>query len=166
MDTSDPHTVSTRALDEVLEPGAILMVGTGPTVMDARPLTAARVDPQRIDFLVDGREDWVRSLSEGEPALATLSDNRSNVWASLRGSSTTSADPALIDELWSPPASAFFEDGRDTPGITAFSIRVHEGRWWASPAGRAGSLLSMVRAAVGGADGAGDHGQVDVGAYR
>ena len=113
MDTSDPHTVSTRALDEVLEPGAILMVGTGPTVMDARPLTAARVDPQRIDFLVDGREDWVRSLSEGEPALATLSDNRSNVWASLRGSSTTSADPALIDELWSPPASAFFEDGRE-----------------------------------------------------
>jgi general stress protein 26 len=164
MATGDTDTVSTRALDQVLEPGAILMVGTGPIVMDARPLTVARVDPQRIDFLVDAREDWVRSLSEGDPVHATLSDNRSNVWASLRGSGTTSADPALIDELWSPPASAYFDDGRDTPGITAFSIRVHEGRWWSSPAGRVGSLLSLVRAAIGDADASGEHGQVDLGA--
>lgn len=156
MDDAD----TTRTLDDLLEPGATLMVGVGDPVTDTRPLTVASVDGRRVDILVDTREQWAAELTDGDAVLATLSDNRANVWASLYGTGSLSRDPARVDELWSPFASAYFEDGRDTPGIGVFSFDVAEGRWWSSPGGRLGSLVSLVRAAVGTAEAAGDQGEV------
>lgn len=125
-----------------------------------RPLTVAAVEGGIIDILLDTREDWVGRLTAGEEVEATLSDNRKNDWAHLSGTATVSTDPDLIDERWNPFASAFFEDGRDTPGIAVFRIRVATGRYWSSPSGRIGSLLSMVSAALGNDRGVGEHGTV------
>lgn len=86
-----------------------------------------------------------------------LSDNHSNDWADLQGIGTVSRNAALIDELWNPFASAYFDDGWDSPGIAAFRLKIVSGRYWSSPSGRIDSLVSLVSAAIGKSSSGGDH---------
>ena len=94
-----------RSLDDLLEPGSTLMVGTrsrGRTELEFRPLTVARVVDDQIQVLLDTHEQWVADLVPPTPVEITLSDTRSNDWAHLTGTATLTDDPALIDELWNP----------------------------------------------------------------
>lgn len=153
-----------KQLEELLAPGTTVMFATAAPhgLVSARPLTVARVDGDTIRMLIDSRTGWASALSNGDPVHVGLSDTRDNTWMSLSGTATISTDDALIDELWSPPAAAYFDDGRDTPGIAALSVQGTEGEYWSSASGRLGSIVSMVRAAVGDADDAGSHGSVEV----
>lgn len=160
MDNS-PETP--RCLDDLLEPGSTLMVGTRSARQDElqfRPLTVGRVDADRIDVLLDTQEQWVADLTPPAAVHITLSDNRSNDWAHLQGTATIAHDAALIDELWNPFADAYFDQGRDTPGIAVLHLDVDGGRYWSSPSGRVGSLIATVKAKVSGTESAGDHGPV------
>jgi general stress protein 26 len=152
-----------RSLDDLLEPGSTLMVGTrarNQTDLEFRPLTVARVADDQIQVLLDTNEQWVADLVPPTPVEVTLSDTRTNDWAHLRGTATLTHDPALIDELWNPFADAYFEDGRDTPGIAVLRVETESGRYWSSPSGRVGSLIATIKAKVSGAESAGDHGPI------
>jgi general stress protein 26 len=141
-----------RSLESLLGPGTTCMVGTASGVdgaLEFRPLTVARVDGSYVDVLLDTRERWVGEFTNGDVVHATLSDNRSNDWAHVAGTGTVLHDEALIDELWNPFAGAYFDDGRTTPGIAVFRLRVEQGRYWSTPSGRLGSVISMVAAALG-----------------
>lgn len=164
-DTSQPFTEEPRPLEDLLKPGSTLMVGTksgASQSMEFRPLTVAGINGGRIDILLDTAEEWVSRFVDGDAVHVTLSDNRSNDWAHLVGTGTVSRDDGLIDELWNPFAGAYFENGRQTPGIAALRISVEDGRYWSSPAGRIGSLISMVSAALGRESSSGEHGDVTV----
>ncbi len=152
----------TKRLDELLAGGSTLMVGTGLPDISSKPLTVAEVDEDQLFILVDTQERWTASFRDGDPIHATLSDNRSNSWAELDGTGRLERDPELLDRLWTPAASAYFDDGRGTPTLAALVITVDEGRYWASASGRIGELFSVVGAALGRADAAGEQGDVDL----
>jgi general stress protein 26 len=145
-----------------MEPGSTLMVGTrtAQSETEFRPLTVARCQGDSIEILLDSNEEWVTAFTDGDPVLVTMSDNRKNTWLSLRGTGSTTTDPVLIDELWNPFAGAYFEQGRETPGIAVMHIVADEGRYWSSPSGRIGSLISMVKAKLGSPERSGEHGDV------
>jgi len=130
--------------------------------MKFRPMTVARVSGSAIDMLLDTDEEWARNLATSSRAYVTLSDNRSNTWASLHGRTSVSTDSHLIDELWSPAADAYFDNGRDTPGIAVLRFDGEEGRYWSSPSGRIGSLISMIKAKVGDSEESGEHGSIQI----
>ncbi len=152
-----------KPLTDLLEPGSTLMVGTKPADdWEFRPLTVARVDGSRIEILLDTDEDWVRAFNDGDRVSTTMSDNRTNTWVALTGTATTTSDPAVIDELWNPFAAAYFDQGRETPGIAVMRIDAEEGRYWSTPSGRIGALVSMVKAKLGNAEQSGEHGDIAV----
>ena len=152
-----------KPLSDLMSPGTTLMVGTGPDPgAELRPLTVARVQGDVIDILVDGSAEWALAYRDGEPILATLSDDRDNNWAWIRGTGLLTTDQALIDELWNPMAGSYFEQGRETPDITVLRIEAQDGRYWTTPSGRLGSLISMIKAKLGDAEQSGEHGDVAV----
>jgi general stress protein 26 len=154
----------TKPLADIVEPGRSIMMGTSRPdgSYDFRPFSANRVDDDAIFVLVDSTAEWAHRFDGGDRVVVTVSDERRNTWATLHGTGEMSTDAALIDELWSAPAEAFFDEGRDTPGIAAMIVRVTEGRYWSSAPGRIGSLVSMVKAALGGAEQSGDQGRIAV----
>ena len=156
MDDDD----AAKPLEELMEPGSTLMVGTGATELEFRPMTVARVAGDTIEMLLDSNEQWVQSLNDGDQAHVTMSDNRSNTWVALRGKASISSDPALIDELWNPAAAAYFDDGRDSVGIAVLRIAGERGMYWSTPSGRLGSLISIVKAKFGNPENSGQHGDV------
>jgi len=149
-----------KALDELMQPGSTLMVGTGDIDLEFRPMTVARVCGDTIEMLLDSNEQWVRSLRDGDVAHVTMSDNRTNTWVSLRGIASVVSDPGLIDELWNPFAAAYFDNGRDSPGIAVLRVIGEQGTYWSTPSGRIGSLISMVKALFGDPEQSGEHGDV------
>ena len=152
-----------RALSGLLEPGATIMVGNPRSKsVEFRPLTVARVEGDRIEILVDTTAEWVHELAPGDAVVVTLSDTRTNTWLSLVGSASMTTDSRAIDEIWSPMAGAYFDDGRDSPGIAVLRIDGERGAYWTAPSGRIGSLISMVKAKVMGADRSGDHGRLEL----
>ena len=155
------NNTDSKFLDDLLEPGSTLMVGTeSASGLEFRPLTTAAVDGRRIDILLDTDEDWVRAFNQGDLIYVTMSDTKANTWLSMRGRGSTTTNPARIDELWNPFASAYFDAGRATPGIAVLTIEVEDGRYWSAPSGRLGSLISWTKAAIGSAEGSGEHGDL------
>ena len=152
-----------RSLESLFEPGTTCMIGTTSGANDAlefRPLTVARVDGTHVYVLLDTRERWVGEFTDGDVVHVTLSDNRSNDWAHVAGTGTVLHDEALIDELWNHFAGAYFDDGRATPGIAVFRLSVEQGRYWSTPSGRFGSVISMVSAALGRGSSGADKGDI------
>lgn len=160
MNDEDPA----KRLDELMRPGSTMMVGTedGSAGLQFRPLTVARLTESRIDILLDSNEQWVSSFADGDAVHVTVEDTKANTWVELRGSGSTTTDPQLIDELWNPFAAAYFDQGRETPGISVMQLDIDDGRYWSTASGRIGSLISMVKAKLGSPEDAGEHGDVAV----
>ena len=146
------------------------LVDNGDTVMlmtmigerhSSRPMTVAAATDGRLDLLVETTSEWCSAIAAGEAVVhMTLSDVRANRFVALNGGASLSTDRAEIDRLWNPGAAAFF-DGKDDPNLAVLHFDVDEGEYWDGPSGRVGSLIALVRAAVGGDEAAGDHGPVD-----
>jgi general stress protein 26 len=151
-----------KSLEELLEPGSTLMVGTAvePDTWDFRPLTVAHVRGPRVQIPLDTNEDWVRAFHGGDRVHVTMGDTRTNTWLSYRGTASITADDALIDQLWNPFAAAYFDEGRDSPGIAVMQIDASEGRYWSTTSGRVGALLSIIKAKLGRPEDAGQHGAI------
>ena len=157
-------THESKAVNDLMEPGATLMVGSHVSgKLEFRPLTAGRVSEALIEILVDGSEDWVKCIVSGDPVYVTLSDTRQNTWVSLNGNMSTTTDPSTIDELWSSFASVYFDNGRATPGITVLRIECHDGQYWSTASGRIGTLISAVKAALGSPENSGSRGKLKLG---
>jgi general stress protein 26 len=157
MKADDPS----KALSELMEPGSTLMLGSNSDGdIDFRPLTVARISGDRLEILLDTNEEWVAHVHDGDSALVTMSDTRSNTWVSLRGTMSLSHDPELIDDLWNAFAGAYFENGRETPGIAVLAFDAERGRYWTAPSGRIGNLVSLVKAKFGDPEQSGQHGDV------
>ena len=151
-----------KELVDLVHPGTTLMVGfeSVGSSLEFRPLTVARVLGRRLEILLDTSEPWAKALSEGDVAHVTVSDNRENTWLSLRGTTSMTTDAKVIDELWTPFAEAYFDDGRNTPGITVLRIEGSEGHYWTTASGRIGSIISMLKAKFGDAEQSGESGAI------
>jgi general stress protein 26 len=156
---ADP--AETRPLEELVHAGDTMMLMT--MIGDhhsSRPMTVAGITDSTIEFLVDTTAEWTSAVAAGTATVhVTLSDSRRNNFVALNGRASLNGDRAKIDRLWNPGASAFF-DGSDDPNVAVLRFEVDEGEYWDAPRGRVGSLVAMVKAAIGGDEAAGDHGAV------
>jgi general stress protein 26 len=150
-----------RPLAELVAAGDTVMVMT--MIGDqhsSRPMTVADVTGDRLGLLVDTTAAWTTAIEARRAVVhVTKSDVRANTYCSLNGTATITRDRGEIDRLWNPAASAFFE-GQDDPNLAVMHFDVADGEFWDSPGGRIGSLVAMVKAAIGGDESAGDHGPV------
>ena len=155
------HDDESKPVSDLLKPGTTLMVGsTTHGTLAFRPLTVAGLDGERVRILLDMNEEWARELDASQSLQVTLSDDRKNNWAWIIGEFSLSTDPSLIDELWSPFAEAYFDNGRASEGIAVMTIDVAQGRYWSAPSGRLGSLVSAVKAKFGDPEESGEHGDI------
>ena len=150
-----------KPLADLVDNGTTVMVTTlVDGELSSRPMTIADVAGQRLGFLVDTTTEWSAAVAAGTATVhVTVSDVRHNTFLALNGTAEMSGERSDIERLWNPAASAFFE-GKDDPDLAVAHFDVIEGQYWDSPSGRIGSLIAMVRAAVGGDEAAGDHGPV------
>ena len=71
-------------------------------------------------------------------------------WLSISGHGSVSRDPAMIDELWSTGAEAWFEQGRDDPAVALLRVQAVTAQYWTSNAPMVVTLAKYAKAAVTG----------------
>ena len=73
------------------------------------------------------------------------SDMSAKLFADIEGSLTQADNPDKLDELWSPVAAAWFEDGRHDDDVRLLAFRATRGEVWATDGG-AGFLYEIAKA--------------------
>ncbi|GAA0964266.1 pyridoxamine 5'-phosphate oxidase family protein [Frigoribacterium faeni] len=71
-------------------------------------------------------------------------------YLSLSGEASIVKDAALIDELWTAAAEAWFDKGREDPTVALLQVEVETAEYWVSNEPKALTLLKYAKAAVTG----------------
>ena len=142
----DPRAAITAVLGDV----RTAMLGLREPDHAMQPMTLyPDKDGHAIWFLSSTQTDLVKAL-DGQGKLAELvvisKDHDAHV--SLRGRLSHLHDDAKVDELWSAPAAAWFEGGRDDPTIALLRFDPAEAQIWASTTSALKFGYEMVRASM------------------
>jgi general stress protein 26 len=139
----------------------VMHVDHGGGQLDARPLTVVDHGPTgRFRFLVDRSKPWV----DDGPALLTFTDVKDGRWVSATGRQRVVTDRAVLDELWTPLAKAWFT-GPDDPDLAALEVTVERFSWWDAASNRLLRAAELVASAVAGpgrGPDEGDHGRAQL----
>ena len=118
------------------------------TTEGARPVPMspyADRDANAIWFITADGTDIAQAAAGGSRASFTLADSGSKIYATVDGTVSLSDDAAKLDELWSPVASAWFEDGKEDKDVRLVRMTPQQAEVWATD-GAAGFLYEIAKA--------------------
>src|SRR5215217_7878529 len=115
----------------------------------SRPMSASLDRHENvIRFLADARQHKDEEVRAYPEVCLAFSDPRRQKYVSISGQVHISNDRAMIKNLWSLPAKAWWQTA-DDPNIRVITVMPEEAEWWDSP-GTVVSYISMAAAAVTG----------------
>lgn len=116
-----------------------MVTTTGPHGLCGRPLAVQRIDEDgTFWFMVDRHADWV----DADLGTANVALVDTTTWVSATGPATTTADPAVIEDLGDPVTDTWFEDGAEP---VALRVAVEHADWWEAP-GRLRQVVELAGA--------------------
>ncbi|OYU81683.1 MAG: general stress protein [Flavobacterium sp. BFFFF1] len=130
--------------------------------VNSRPMSVLEVD--------EGGNLWFMSSAESHKNFEILKDNRvqlffaksaSSEYLSVFGTATIYRDKAKIEEVWTPIAKAWFEEGKDDPKVTVIKVAPADAYYWDTKDGKLIALFKIVTAAAGLRDAKSDDGGVE-----
>ncbi len=119
--------------------------------INSRPMAIQQVD--------DFGNLWFMSSRSSNKNFEIQHDNRVQLffsktadshYLSVYGTATIFRDRAKIEELWSPIARAWFEEGKNDPDVTLIKVAPEQAYYWDTKDGKLISLLKIATAAVTG----------------
>lgn len=125
----------------------IVMLSVPESGQHPQPMTHfADRENRAIWFITSADTDLAEAVGSGAQGQLTLATSKQDYQASVRGELTFVQDEAKLDELWSPFAAAWFEDGRDDASVRLLRFTPQEAAVWASEANAILVGLRLMRA--------------------
>ena len=144
---NDLETEARRALFDTMEEVRSGMLGVVGSDRHLQPMTHfPDRDLAEVWFITSKNTDLVRAVGQGARANYCLSSGEGIFFACLTGTIEQSADSAKLDELWSPVAAAWFEEGRDDPDVSLLKLTLLDAGVWASTDSAAVFGMEIARA--------------------
>lgn len=101
-----------------------------------------------IWFITSADTDLVSVIGPGADAGFTYQSQKGDYHASIKGPLVILQDNQKLDELWSTPVAAWFENGRQDDKVTLLRLTPREAAIWASDANPVLVGLKMINAAL------------------
>jgi general stress protein 26 len=112
----------------------------------ARPMTAQfENDRSPIWFFASTDNELVRSLPNGDRAIATFAAKGHELFATLHGRLSLDNDRAAIDRFWNRYVAAWFEGGKDDPKLALLRLDAEHAEIWLDES----SLLAGIKLLLG-----------------
>jgi general stress protein 26 len=119
----------------------------------SRPVRCAEANGDRLSFLVDHGDEWVKAVERGEAVVqVTIADEHHNTYLAVNGRASVSTSFAERQRLWSA-ARDWFEspegwfEGPDDPRLAVLTFDVSDGEYWDGP-GRIGRAVDLMKAVL------------------
>jgi general stress protein 26 len=123
----------------------VLLGAGGGTPVPMSPL--AREEDNAIWFITSADHDTFKAAKAGEGADVYVCDSAGNMYGTVKGRLSVSDDSEKLDELWSPMAAAWFENGREDDSVRLMKYTPTEAEIWATD-GTAKYLFETIKANV------------------
>jgi general stress protein 26 len=129
--------------------GFAMLVTLDGDKLRARPMSAfVRRNENTIYFLTDARRHKDEEIARHPGVNLSFADTGGQKYVSLTGTAAISNDRAMIKDLFSMPAKAWW-DSSDDPNIRLLRITPDDAEFWDSP----GKVISYVKMAAAAASG-------------
>lgn len=135
-----------KKLWDALKSDRTLMLGLdGVEDGHSRPMTACVEDASApIWFFTSKSNGVVEHLPQSRRAIAAFASKDNEIFASIRGNLAVDNDRAVIDRLWNPFISAWFE-GKDDPKLVLLRFDAEHAEVWLNE----NSMLAGVKMLLG-----------------
>ncbi|MGC0222522.1 pyridoxamine 5'-phosphate oxidase family protein [Pseudooceanicola nitratireducens] len=136
------HNLKETFWDRAGDARAVLMEIDGRAV----PMSPyADKDEGVIWFITAEGTDAQKAANGAGQVRLIYGDSGAKLYGTVEGSLTQADNSAKLDELWSPVAAAWFEDGREDDDVRLLAFRPTRGEVWATD-GAAGFLYQIAKA--------------------
>lgn len=114
-----------------------------------RPMAhSAKRKDNMLWFITATGTDIAEAAKGGAKAQYTLASGQGQLYAAVEGTLSEVNDPDKLDEIWSPMAAAWFEEGRKDDDIVLVGFKPTRAEVWETD-GKAKTLFEMARANMG-----------------
>ena len=127
-----------------------------------RPMAINRVDEDgTMWFFTKASSHKVEELKDHKSVSIAITNEASNNYLMIHGTSYLVNDKAKMKELWSLLMKAWFPLGLEDPDITLIKVTPEEVNYWDSNSGKMIVLFNMLKAIVTGKEySKGEHGTI------
>lgn len=123
-----------------------------------RPMAVQEVDDKgNLWFISSAQSNKNFEINHDSSVQLIFAKNSDSHFLSIYGEATIYKDQAHIDEVWSPIAKAWFDEGKKDPNVTVLKVSPNAAYYWDTKNGKMISMLKIAASALTGAD-AGDGG--------
>lgn len=119
--------------------------------INTRPMALREVDEfGNLWFLSSRSSNKNFEIQKDDRVQLFFSKNTDNHFLSVYGTASVFKDRSKIDEIWTPIAKAWFEQGKEDPDVTVIKVAPQEAYYWDTKDGKIVSLLKIAAAALTG----------------
>ena len=117
--------------------------------LQARPMSVQDIDDQgNLWFISSATSNKNFEILKDNQVQLFFANNSSSQYISIYGNATIYKDQQKIDELWSPVAKAWFEEGKKDPNVTVIKVTPSDAYYWDTKDGKIISLIKMAGSAI------------------
>jgi len=119
--------------------------------INTRPMGLRQVDESgNLWFLSSRSSNKNFEIQHDNRVQLFFSKTSDNHFLSVYGTATVYRDQTKIEEIWTPIAEAWFEEGKQDPDVTVIKVATEEAYYWDTKNGKLVSLLKIAAAALTG----------------
>jgi general stress protein 26 len=124
----------------------VVLLGTdGDAPVPMSPLP--RKEDKAIWFITSSEHDTFKAAATGAEARIYLCDSGAHAYGTVKGTLTAEQDAEMLDDLWSPMADMWFDNGREDDSVRLMKFTPSEAELWISE-GSAKYLFETIRSNV------------------
>jgi general stress protein 26 len=115
--------------------------------LNSRPMTIQEVDDEgNFWFLSKETSHKTHEIHDDPEVQLFFSNTSSSEYLSVFGHAEVIKDRRKIEELWSPIAKAWFNEGKDDPEISIIRVHVADAYYWDT---RHNKMVQLIKIATG-----------------
>lgn len=116
-----------------------------------RPMAVREVDDQGNLWFISSEQSNKNDEIKGDDEVQLIfAKNADAHFLSIFGKASIYRDKEKIEEIWTPIAKTWFEEGKDDPDVSAIKVTPTEAYYWDTKNGKAVTLLKIVAGAITG----------------
>jgi len=123
----------------------------GKAPFNTRPMGVRQVDEAGdLWFISSASSNKNEEIKQDDQVQLIFAKNASAHYLSVYGEADVYRRSDKLDEIWTPMAKAWFDEGKDDPDLTIIRVRPIETYYWDTIDGKIFSLIKIVTSALTG----------------
>lgn len=126
------------------------------TELSIRPIATRPMAVQEVDnegnlwFISSKKSNKNFEIQHDNEVQLIFAKNADAHFLSVFGTAIIYKDKAHIEELWSPIAKAWFEEGKEDPDVTVIKVEAKDAYYWDTENGKMVTMLKIAASAITG----------------